>query len=83
MAFSPFLGPLPLRFVVEEEDDDEEDDDDTRGFREATEQLSLLLFFTVSSSSMNICLHLHSTLQKAMSPLHQTDRKKFKSYRVY
>lgn len=41
------------------------------GFIAENEQFSFLI---VSSSSINICLHLHSTLQKALSPLHTTNQ---------
>lgn len=60
----PFLPLLPEG----EEDDDGVDD------VAAMEQLYPMvqpLFPLISSSSMKICLYLHSTLQNALSPLHQ------------
>jgi pyoverdine/dityrosine biosynthesis protein Dit1 len=41
------------------------------GFIAANEQFS---FLNVSSSSKNICLHLHSTLQNPLSPLYSTNQ---------
>ena len=57
-----FLVPLRWWRALEEEDEEEE-----VGFIAANEQWSL---WRLSSSSIKICLHLHSTLQKALSPLH-------------
>ena len=57
-----FLVPLRWLRALEEEDEEEE-----VGFIAANEQWSL---WRLSSSSIKICLHLHSTLQKALSPLH-------------
>lgn len=53
--------------VVLVEDEDEDAEEAEAGVMAANEQYS---FLRVSSSSMNICLHLHSTLQKAVSPLY-------------
>lgn len=69
-----FLGPLPL---LREEDDDDDGEEEEVIVVETSEQLYSLvqpLFAVVldSSSSMKICLHLHSTLQNALSPLHHT-----------
>lgn len=59
---------------MEEEDGEEEDDDDDEvGFIAAIEQWSLR---RLSSSSIKICLHLHSTLQNALSPLRSKYSKK-------
>jgi hypothetical protein len=54
--------------LVEEEEDAAAE---AVGFIAENEQFSFLI---VSSSSINICLHLHSTLQKALSPLHTTNQ---------
>lgn len=67
-----FLGPLPL---LREEDDDDDGEEEEVIVVETSEQLYSLvqpLFAVVldSSSSMKICLHLHSTLQNALSPLY-------------
>lgn len=66
------LGPLPLREEEGEEVEEEEDGDEVVAASEQLYSLVQPLFAVVSSSSMKICLHLHSTLQKALSPLHQT-----------
>ena len=55
-----FLAPFSCPRASEEEPDDV-------GLIPVKNSFS---FSKLSSSSMKICLHLHSTLQKALSPLH-------------
>lgn len=69
---SRFLVPLRWReAAVEEVLLAEAEAEAPVGFIAANEQFS---FLNVSSSSKNICLHLHSTLQNPLSPLYSTNQ---------
>lgn len=66
-AFARVLPPLPPREdgAAEEE---EEDGDDVAATEQVYSKVQPPLFSQLSSS-MKICLYLHSTLQNALSPL--------------
>lgn len=64
---APFLAPFRLR---EEEEGEEEEEEEVVELGSGLINIGSSIFMsTVSSSSITICLHLHSMLQNALSPL--------------
>lgn len=69
--FPPPLLPPRAEDADDEDDDDDGGDDEVAANEQLYSMVQPLFAAAPSSSSMKICLYLQSSLQNALSPLHQ------------